>query len=145
MGYERIREHDCTECVRNDPVVVREKKSQYRLENPANKEICKTRVDDCYISRGKRCDWLLVDCEAANAYFVELKGADFRRAIEQIDETINRVGSDLQGFGLFARVVLTKSPTPHLRNTPDVLKFEKRLRKSRGNLKTKTKLFVESV
>ena len=145
MGYERIREHDCTECTRNTCVVVREKKSQYRLENPAGKEICRTQIDGCYLSQGKKCDWLLVDCEPENAYFVELKGTDFRHAIEQINATINYVEGDLDSFDFFARVVLTKSPTPFLRNTPDVLKFEKRLRKRRGNLKTKTNLFVESV
>ena len=145
MGYERIREHDCTECVRNNPVVVREKKSRYRLENPTSKEICKTRIDNCYINQGKRCDWLVVDCEAANAYFVELKGADFRHAIRQIISTIDHIGSDLDGFSLFARVVFTRSPTPFLRNIPDVLKLKKRLKKRGGDLRMETNLCVESV
>lgn len=147
MGYERIRDHDCTECNQHSALVLRDRKSTtaYRLENPAGKEICTTRIDNCYINQGKRCDWLLVDCVAENAYFVELKGADFRHAIEQINATIDHLEGDLDCFGLFARVVLTKSPTPFLRNTPDVLKFEKRLRKRRGNLKMKTKHLEESV
>ncbi len=145
MGYERIREHDSTECGRHNVFVVNDKESEYRLKNPANKEICRTEIDNCYINQGKRCDCLLVACEAQNAYFVELKGSDFRHAIKQIDETVNRIGGDLDGFGLFARVVLTKSPTPHLRNIPDVLKFEKRLKQRGGDLKMKTILLVESV
>ena len=57
-------------------------------------------VDGCAITEGIRCDNLLIDWNN-NEYFVELKGSDVAKAIEQIMATIPRLhqaGANVRAF-----------------------------------------------
>jgi len=89
-------------------------------------------VDNCLITSGCRCDFLLVNSEEKRAYFIELKGRDLVHAIEQIDATINQYLMDLNGFSINARVVLTKVNTTDILST-QFIKLERRLKKLNGS------------
>jgi hypothetical protein len=145
MPYDNIRNHGCTSCSEERVFPLKEKRSQFRLDNPDLKTVCITEIDGCYITDGIRCDYLVVDCSRPAAYFVELKGSDFFHAIDQIDATINCLQADLNGFSIFARIVVTKIRVPDIGNDPKVLKLQKKLRQRCGDLKYKAILLTETI
>ena len=64
--------------------VVKEQKSEVIFQNPAQHEIQEIRVDDCILTEGIRCDYLVTVDLADASVFVELKGADVKHAVEQL-------------------------------------------------------------
>ena len=65
------------------------------------------RVDkDIYgaTDRAPRCDYILLNDNKRTAYFIELKGSDIERAIEQIDYSVSEINSSL-GYTAFRRIV----------------------------------------
>ena len=49
-------------------------------------------VDGCTINDGVRCDKLLLSADEREERYVELKGTDVMHAIDQLEETIKRLG-----------------------------------------------------
>lgn len=49
-------------------------------------------VDGCTIKEGARCDKLLLSTDEREERYVELKGTDVMHAIDQLEETIKRLG-----------------------------------------------------
>ena len=70
-----------------------ESKSKMCFSNPSNRKITKIRIDNCVITEGKRCDYLLIDHNKVE-YFIELKGKQVEYACEQLAETIVRISKD---------------------------------------------------
>lgn len=93
-GFHSIfssKENGCCHIGRNvDKSYVR----QYRVD----KEIYGT------TSREPRCDYLLLNDDKRTAYFIELKGSDIERAIEQIDHSVSEISPSL-GYVVFRRIV----------------------------------------
>ncbi len=91
-------------------------------------------VDGCLISDDKpKCDFLLLNCTKKIAYFVEIKGSDLSRAIEQIDRSIDLLHKDFQEFSVEARIILTRVNTVDLRSSK-FIRLEKKLKKYGGGL-----------
>jgi len=118
--------------------------TEYRYKNKSVNHLAKYRVDGGLIKKGKKCDFLLLNCEKKQSYFIELKGSDLIRAIEQIDSSINVLKSKLSGFSFSARIVLTRANTPALKD-PKLLKLEKKVKSLKGNLLKQTILLKETV
>lgn len=126
-------------------IVVSELKSTYIGNNKKQKEFCLYRVDACLIGEGeKKCDYLLLDANAFNSYFVELKGSDLIAAVEQIDATLTTFNIKLKNFTPFGRIVLTRVNTTQLRS-PKYLKLQKRLKDKGGDLKQQTNILEEEL
>jgi hypothetical protein len=107
--------------------------------------LAKYRVDGGLIADGGvKCDYLLLICEKKQSYFIELKGSDISRAIDQIDRSIDVLKGKLLGFAFFARIVLTRMNTISLKN-PKLIKLEQKVESLNGNLKKKTRLLEETV
>ncbi len=145
MAYARIRNHSCTECKSHPIIVVSEFKTEYRMMNPLGKTICVTKMDGCYLKNCVSCDFLIVNCDDKKAYFVELKGSDVFRALEQVEKTLEEVREDLSGYQCFARVVPTKVPVPNIRNNPKTMRTRKAFSNLGGDLGMKSVLFIEAV
>ncbi|HLC15477.1 MAG TPA: hypothetical protein VJL89_04545 [Thermodesulfovibrionia bacterium] len=136
-----MEKHRCADCNNNKIVVAQDEKNpkcEYRLINNSAKRVCKVTVDGCYITEGKRCDFLLIDCDSKVAFFIELKGRHLLEAVEQIYETINRFWQQMNGVIINGRIVLTKVTVPNLRNNPNILRLEKKLKSVNGTLEYKT-------
>jgi len=119
--------------------------TEYRYKNQRADYLAKYRVDGGLISdNGAKCDFLLLNCEQKQSYFIELKGSDIIRAIEQIDRSIDKLRNELSGFAFFARIVITRANTTALKNTK-ILKLEKKVKDLNGNLKVKCRLLEEVV
>jgi hypothetical protein len=119
--------------------------TEYRYINQSNNHLAKYRVDGGLISdNDAKCDFLLLNCERKQAYFIELKGSDIIHAIEQIDRSIDMLKPSLPEFAVFARVVISRVNTINLKNTK-LLKLERKVKSMHGNLDKKTRLLVETV
>ena len=146
MSYSQIRTHSATTCSSQSVIVVRERRSEYRVLNEGRKLICRTRVDGgLVVATGAQCcDYLMVDCPDRRAYFVELKGSDVFHAVEQISQTVSTLGPVLVGHSCFGRIVPTKVSVPDLRNDPKILRLEKMLRNLGGNLRIQATQMTEA-
>lgn len=146
MCCDVFADHRCSTCNRNQEVVAREGRRTYRLRNPSAKLICKVRIDGCYITDGEKCDYLIIDCEGRDARFVELKGGDLLKAVDQIRATVERLRPDVEACQkVSARIVLSKVRVPNFRNEPKVLRLEKLLRRRGGDLDCRSQFMSETL
>jgi hypothetical protein len=127
-------------------VVCKDKgKSEYIYENRRKDFLSKYRVDGGLIVDDiAKCDFLLLNCSQKQAYFVELKGSDIIRAIDQIDSSIDFLKPQLDDTKIFARIVLTRANTIDLKSTK-YLRLEKKIKLLNGNLKQQTRILKETV
>jgi len=76
-------------------IVLKEKKSKIILLNPDKKLYHEVKVDgDLYAvteTAERRCDYLEIGKETADAFYIELKGIDINSAYEQLFSTIQNV------------------------------------------------------
>lgn len=78
--------NECIEVSNNSKIVCSENRRKITFNNISNKSVSKIRVDDCQITEGVRCDYLVTfDNEE---HFVELKGKNLVHAFEQLKRTI---------------------------------------------------------
>ena len=62
----------------------------YTYENNSLNTLTKYRVDGCLINDERpKCDYLLLNCSKKKSYFIELKGSDLIKAVEQINSSID--------------------------------------------------------
>ena len=134
MCNDFFRKSECKEfCDTRKTIVVRDSgnKQEYRVTNDNGKEICKIKVDGCLIKEGERCDYLILACEDKSAFFVELKGHDLKKAIAQINSSINKLMTEIKEFKIYARIVLNRNPTPDINSSIEI-KLKKRLKQQNG-------------
>lgn len=82
------------------------------LLNPNQRTAEKIRVDDWAITQGPRCDWLVLlnDATSREEIYVELKGSDVYRAVEQLRATIVNLPADRTRLPKRCFVVFTRNP-----------------------------------
>lgn len=119
--------------------VVKENESEFRIEpKPTADEIFCIQVDDCYIKSKAvvKCDYVFYrniaqakESELSGEfYFVELKGADFKKAFSQLVETITKhfqtTKAETVGF------IVSSKTLPS--NNPEISKLKEEFRKKYG-------------
>ncbi len=97
----------CESVTVNPLIPVKAKHCCITFQNPNRTKVRYIKIDDCVITKGLRCDWLLIN-EKHHEHYVELKGSDVRHAFEQIEETIKQVGENTDQRK--AWVISTRSP-----------------------------------
>ncbi|MDO4226463.1 hypothetical protein [Neisseria sp.] len=84
---------NCSEIIFNKIITFKDKKNPQMLiiRNPNLYEIEKTIVDGCKITDGIRCDFMMEirhsNYTGIREYYIELKGTDLAKALDQILET----------------------------------------------------------
>jgi hypothetical protein len=80
--------------------------------NPSRRAVERTEVDGCAITEGPRCDWMLAlnDSTSAEEFYVELKGRDVARGVEQLEATIPQLSVEPRIFPKRSFVVFTRNP-----------------------------------
>jgi len=112
-------------------------------DNKSSDKLTKYKIDGCLISdEGAKCDFLLLNCNKKQSFFIELKGSDLIRAIEQIDRSIDMLIGSIEDFSINARIVLTRVNTIDLRNTK-YLRLERRMKRLGGDLKKQSRRMTE--
>lgn len=118
-------------------------KTEYIYINSSLDELTKYRVDGCLINDdNSKCDYLLLNCTKEISYFVELKGSDLIKAVEQIDRSRDILHKDFKEYSVEARIVLTRVNTTDLKSTK-LIRLESKLKKLNGKLIKKTRQLTE--
>ena len=89
----------CVKTISDSLIVFSEKKSKITFVNPDHNTYRAIQVDGCVFNAddGKKSDKLLESEKYADQYFVELKGGDSGKAVEQLKDTIARLPPRLRG------------------------------------------------
>lgn len=139
--------HICTKSIGRVSIISeKENNATYRLLNPHRRwAVGKTRVEDCLINDGKRCDWIFwVNDTIQVAYFVELKGSDVADGVQQLIDSIQKLKTELQGISISARLVFSKSNQKQLRYSSEKL-LMKLTKELNGNYIKHSSPFEESL
>lgn len=52
-----------------------------------------------------RCDYILLNDDKKSSYYIELKGSDLKKAIQQIEDTINMIAPSIPTYMVFRRII----------------------------------------
>ncbi len=115
---------ECTQNTKNKRIVFQEHRSKLTIVNKDKVSSDKITVDGCEITTGKRCDYLLLIKEFE--CFIELKGQDIKKAIEQIETTIKKLSADKIEKKKKSYIICTRSPMTSATIQNLQLKFRKR-------------------
>ncbi len=118
-------------------------RTKYIYENDSLDELSKYYVDGCLINdEYSKCDFLLLNGTKEISYFIELKGSDLVKAVEQIDRSIDILHKDFKAFSVEARIVLTRVNTIELKSAK-LIRLESKLKKLNGKLIKQTRQLTE--
>lgn len=109
---------NCEEIVLHKSIVLKENKSVYRAININEIKVSKYKVDGCIYDTGSietRCDYLLETNQ--ELYFVELKGSNTQKGLEQILTSINNLKQYFNYNAINARIITTRGTRPQRLNT----------------------------
>ena len=97
----------CELVTRAPRIPLREKRSCMTFRNAGRSRVRRIRIDGCVLKDEPACDYLLINsCDEER--YIELKGSDVRRAFEQIENTIIRVGVNTLERKLY--IISTRCP-----------------------------------
>lgn len=115
--------------------------------NSKKQRIIKYRVDGGIITLKTelKCDYA-VYVEDDSMYLIELKGANYNHALEQVDATLDKliIAPNIETSSVNGRIVLTKGRVPGIKYSKEQ-SLVKKLKKLNGTLESKTKLFEEKI
>lgn len=101
----------CVKTISDSLIVFSEKKSKITFVNPDHNTYRAIQVDGCVFNAedGLKCDKLLESEKYADQYFVELKGGDSNKAVEQLKDTIDKMQPRLSGAKRMAFAVFSNT------------------------------------
>lgn len=88
----RNKVETCIRQTTDSQIRFEENKRKIIFLNPQRLPYERVDVDGCTINDGIRCDKLLLSADEREERYVELKGTDVMHAIDQLEETIKRLG-----------------------------------------------------
>lgn len=134
QAWERCLEYNDNRSL----VTVEENGRGIKFINNKRKKVALYRVDGCILTEGIKCDFLFLINEDKRAFFIELKGSDLEKAVQQISKTIEQLQPYLPEYILEGRIITTRVRTPALKSTY-IIRLQKILRKTGGTLNIKAK------
>lgn len=139
-----ILSHDCRRYV---SLKDKGETRKYSLENDLKKDLVVYHVDGGVIQGNdtNKCDFAIYT-EDKWLVLVELKGADYNKAIGQIISTIDQLIKipEVSVNRVFSRIVLSKVRAPELRTSTETI-LKNRMIQYRGNLKKATNELKEKL
>lgn len=122
-------------------ISLKENGREYRANNIKNKEVFCYRIDGDVIDQiegQKACDYGLGIPIDDRFVLIELKGGNLDYAIQQIDATIDFLGSKLNDLKIDVHIILSRNRTPDLKGSNFQRLQAKLKKKKNGFLKTHT-------
>ncbi len=103
---DRIKNCELFRDTRSIPSV-NEKGKTFQLENKEKVEVACVKIDDCVFKQedGIKCDYLFEVESKKKLFYVELKGSDIIKAINQISETLKQTRSVYPDWTYEARII----------------------------------------
>lgn len=130
----------CSETKNKKLETIKDKKggsSFFKIVNKKEKEYKIVDIENCVYKdiQGKKCDYgMIVDDKF---YFIELKGSDVKKAINQILITYNDLNICIKNYKIKSRIIPTKNKIPNLKQLTEYLNLKKI---SEGDLLIQTKM-----
>jgi hypothetical protein len=92
--------------MRSTPSVT-EKGKTFQLDNKSKREVACIKIDDCVFKQadGIKCDYLFEVESQRKLFYVELKGSDITKALNQITETLKQTINLYPDWVYEARVI----------------------------------------
>lgn len=135
--------HKCSVSTKNSRIVLKEKRSRFELVNAKKSEVEKVQVDGCLITDERpRCDWVLVSRIENKVLFIELKGCEIDRAVEQLMSTLEYTKDRYENFERQCFAVTTRIPRHGASIQRRCIEFYK---KTSVTLRVKNLNFIESL
>ncbi len=130
---------ECVILTTDSKIKCEENKRKIIFNNQHRSEVEKITVDNCQITSGVRCDYLIK--HEQKEYFIELKGEDIKHAFVQLTRSILQLGSnDCQVRKCF--VISSRSPLTSAQIQNERVLFK---RKYKSDLIVKNKNFEENL
>ena len=103
---------NCNSVNKNKIVSVSENRRTFRVNNKSLFTINKVEVDGCYISEGRKCDYLfeIINKELEQIFYVELKGKNIEHGIKQLEATINHCKSEHHSIPKECYIIASRVP-----------------------------------
>lgn len=122
-------------------------RTNYLMHNEEKKLISKYVVDDCllaHLKEDEKCDYLftVANVDKTDGYFVELKGSDVIKAIDQLINSINHLKENISG-SFFGRIICSKFPqAPATKRSQRYLRL---MKLTKRKLEIKSQQLTESI
>ncbi len=130
----------CSKKINDKIIKVKEVNSSFVIENPDNKDVIEISVDDCLEFDGKKCDYFF-DIIEKKQFFVELKGSDYKKAIEQVENTYNFFKKDYSLKEVYFFIITSHFPKENTK-----LQHNKKQLKKKGiTLKVKNRTLIVKI
>lgn len=107
---------------------VSEENTRKHIGNNPDRLHCRRYHVDGYILKsqdGNKCDYLLVNDDGKDAYFIEMKGGEIDDAPKQLEASIEALKDSLKGYYFFQRIVCSKAGT-HKMNGSVILQWKRK-------------------
>jgi hypothetical protein len=117
---------------------------KYHAENPEERKVVRCHIDGCAIRDGERCDYALYVPDMDAVCFIELKGKDLKKAIQQISSTLTQLGGSTGSCIVHARIVLSRVSRPDVNSSYEI-QLQRSLAQRGGKLKRDTTIMTENI
>jgi len=126
---ENVKVKDCNDCLyitdASKPTV-KEGNVVYTIRNDNKMNVHIFAIDGKLIVGDElRCDYLLLVKQGGKAFYIELKGSDWKHALDQLDNTVRLLQPEIKEYTPHLRVVV-KRGAPYTKYLP-LLRMRKRL------------------
>lgn len=112
-------------------------KSKFCLINEDQIKVIKVTVDGCLNIQGNKCDFLLKIEQPLIEIYVELKGSDVEKALEQLLNTIRQISSNKVKILKYCYIIQTRCPQG-TEVQKAIKQYTIQFKKYNATLKTKT-------
>ena len=99
----------CEQTTSSSVLAFEENRSRLHLENPGRVKLRRIQVDGCLQITGARCDFLVISPTPVEHY-IELKGADVSRAVDQLANSILCLSMNSRQMLKVCIIVSTRCP-----------------------------------
>lgn len=136
----KMNSNNCSQNFSNSIITFKDRgnSQQLTIHNPNSYSVIKTRVDGCMIVNGPRCDFMMeiVDSRynGVREYYIELKGTDLTKALDQILATEKILAKQREGLKK-GFIICNRSPESSTENQK--LKFKARKKNIELTIKSK--------
>ena len=126
-----------SECEEHQKLIVCQDygKCKYIADNRYEKSVAQYIIDGNVIKEGERCDFLLLNKTDLDVFFIEIKGSDIGKAIDQIARTEEVLKDSITGFETYYRIVYRTGT--HDVNSSKVVNWKKKCGKIKNRDKAK--------
>jgi len=120
----------------------KEESSKYIGNNNDRKIFYSYKPDVMFSNKGEACDFLLYSENIV--YFIEIKGSDILKAVDQITNSYKLYKEYFTDFSINARIIPTRGNTLVVNNTK-YIRFKKMIKELNGTVITKEKVIEEDI